>query len=129
MMSTKMNIPTTKKLIVAFALLSLSAITVANQASLVAVHPADKVKVGNARLELGYKCEASIECYSSCCSKSRCSDNKACRKPKGIFTSLRDVSSLNHNKHYKMNAKNQIERLLMVANILNCFDILSRPEF
>jgi hypothetical protein len=64
MMSTKMNIPTTKKLIVAFALLSLSAITVANQASPVAVHPADKVKVGTARLELGYKCEASTECYS-----------------------------------------------------------------
>ena len=81
-----------KNLIVAFALLSLSAMSGANQTPPVAVHPADKVNVGKARLAMGYLCEASTECYSSCCSKSRCSDIKACKKPKGIFTSLRDVS-------------------------------------
>ena len=83
-----MKIPITKKLIVVFAMLSLSTITLANKQAppAVVVHPADKVKVGNARLELGYKCEASTECYSSCCIRNRCSDIKACRKPKGMFS-------------------------------------------
>ena len=87
------KISITKNLIVAFALLSLSAMSGAKQTTPpVGVDPADKVKVGKARLAMGYLCEASTECYSSCCSKSRCSDIKACKKPKGIFTSLRDVS-------------------------------------
>ncbi len=43
-----------KNLIVAFALLSLSAMSGAKQTPPVAVHPADKVKDGKARLEMGY---------------------------------------------------------------------------
>jgi hypothetical protein len=48
------KISITKNLIVAFALLSISAMSGAKQTPPVAVHPADKVKVGKARLAMGY---------------------------------------------------------------------------
>ncbi len=86
------KISITKNLIVAFALLSLSAMSGAKQTPPVAVHPADKVNVGKASLAMGLRCDHNTECYSSCCSRSMCSYITACKKPKGIFTSLRDVS-------------------------------------
>ncbi len=48
----KISIP--NNLIVAFALLSLSAMSGAKQTPPLAVLPADKVKVGKARLEMGF---------------------------------------------------------------------------
>jgi hypothetical protein len=86
-----MKISISKSLVVVFAILSVStSATSLNQT--IAVHAADKVKVGGARLQNGFACHANSECFSSCCSQNKCSVVKACSKPKGFLTSLRDVS-------------------------------------
>ncbi len=93
-----MRIPLSKALIVVFGLLSVT--TSASLYTKPVTHAEDRVKVGTARVELGYRCEMHNECQSSCCSKNRCSDIKACKKSRGMLNSLMDVSIAgNKNTH------------------------------